>query len=94
MQVSERKTRHGDFIPPYTPGGRPDPHSDRRQEQIALMMQPYKGYFIEGDALLVHPFSPDLVCWRQRFGVGPFRFNHCNHALSASSVHREHERTG
>jgi hypothetical protein len=22
-------------------------------------MQPYKGYFIEGDAQLVHPFSPD-----------------------------------
>jgi len=24
-----------------------------------MMMQPYKGYFIEGSALLVHPFSPD-----------------------------------
>ena len=23
------------------------------------MMQPYKGYFIAGTALLVHPFSPD-----------------------------------
>jgi hypothetical protein len=23
------------------------------------MMQPYKGYFIDGSALLVHPFSPD-----------------------------------
>ena len=22
-------------------------------------MQPYKGYFISGDALIVHPFSPD-----------------------------------
>jgi hypothetical protein len=22
-------------------------------------MEPYKGYFIEGSALLVHPFSPD-----------------------------------
>jgi hypothetical protein len=22
-------------------------------------MQPYKGYFIEGNALPVHPFSPD-----------------------------------
>jgi hypothetical protein len=22
-------------------------------------MQPYKGYFIEGNALMVHPFSPD-----------------------------------
>jgi hypothetical protein len=24
-----------------------------------MMMQPYKGYFINGSALLVHPFSPD-----------------------------------
>jgi hypothetical protein len=24
-----------------------------------MMMRPYKGYFIEGSALLVHPFSPD-----------------------------------
>ena len=24
-----------------------------------MMMQPYKGYFIQGSALLVHPFSPD-----------------------------------
>jgi hypothetical protein len=23
------------------------------------MMQPYKGYFIDGSAMLVHPFSPD-----------------------------------
>jgi hypothetical protein len=23
------------------------------------MMQPYKGYLIEGSALLVHPFSPE-----------------------------------
>jgi hypothetical protein len=23
------------------------------------MMKPYKGYFIEGSALMVHPFSPD-----------------------------------
>jgi hypothetical protein len=28
------------------------------QEQITVM-QPYKGYFIECSALLVHPFSPD-----------------------------------
>ena len=27
MQVAERKARHGDFISPYTPRGRPDPHS-------------------------------------------------------------------
>jgi hypothetical protein len=24
-----------------------------------MMMQPYKGYFIQGSPLLVHPFSPD-----------------------------------
>jgi hypothetical protein len=24
-----------------------------------MMMQPYKGYFIEGSALMVHPFSRD-----------------------------------
>ena len=24
-----------------------------------MMMQPYNGYFIEGNALIVHPFSPD-----------------------------------
>jgi hypothetical protein len=23
------------------------------------MMEPYKGYFIKGSALMVHPFSPD-----------------------------------
>jgi hypothetical protein len=23
------------------------------------MMQPYKGYFIQGSALIVHPFSPE-----------------------------------
>jgi hypothetical protein len=59
MQVAERKTRHGNFISPYTPRRRPDAHSDRSgQEQITLM-QPYKGYLIAGSALLVHPFSPD-----------------------------------
>jgi hypothetical protein len=54
------KPRHGHFIAPYTAGGRPDTYSDRSgQEQTSLMMQPYKGYFIEGSALMVHPFSPD-----------------------------------
>jgi hypothetical protein len=24
-----------------------------------MMMRPYKGYFIDGNALMVHPFSPD-----------------------------------
>jgi hypothetical protein len=52
------KARHGNFIPPYTPGGRPYPHSDRSgQEQITLM-QPYNGYFITANAMPVHPFSP------------------------------------
>jgi hypothetical protein len=60
MQVSERKARHGNFISPYTPGGRPNAYSDRSwQEQITLMMQPYKGYFIDGSALPVHPVSRD-----------------------------------
>ena len=37
-KLSERKARHGNFISPYTPRRRPDPHSDRSwQEQIALM---------------------------------------------------------
>jgi hypothetical protein len=63
MQVFERKARHGNFIPPYTAGGRSYPYSDRSwQEQITLM-QPYKGYFIKGSALMVYPFSPDwYVC--------------------------------
>ena len=27
------------------------------------MMEPYKGYFIDGSALMTHPFSPDwYVC--------------------------------
>jgi hypothetical protein len=59
MQVAERKTRHGNFISSYIHRGRPHPHSDRSgQEQITLI-QPYKGYFIEGSALLVHPFTLD-----------------------------------
>src|SRR5262245_1770370 len=59
MQVAERKARHGHFISPYPTRGRSYPHSDRSgQEQITLM-ESYKGYFIAGSALLVHPFSPD-----------------------------------
>src|SRR5262249_51090443 len=59
MQVAERKARHGHFISPYPTRGRSYPHSDRSgQEQITLM-QPYKGYFITGSAMSVHPFSPD-----------------------------------
>ena len=58
-------------------------------------MQPYKGYFIEGSALLVHPFSPDWYVWRQHFGFGSFKHNRGNHALFsvAPAVHREHQRT-
>jgi hypothetical protein len=51
------------FFQAHPARGRPHPHSDRSgQEQTpleAMTMQPYKGYFIAGSALLVHPFSPD-----------------------------------
>src|SRR5215813_4144492 len=58
-KVAKRKARHVNFISPYTCRGRSYPHSDRsRQEQITVM-QPYKGYFITGSAMPVHPFSPD-----------------------------------
>jgi len=57
-------------------------------------MQPYKGYFIEGSALIVHQFSPDwyiggsiLVPGRSSSIVEITRF-------SVSAVHRQHERTG
>jgi hypothetical protein len=33
--------------------------SHRLRELEKQMMQPYKEYFIDGTALLVHPFSPD-----------------------------------
>jgi hypothetical protein len=36
-----------------------------------MMMQPYKGCFIEGSALLVHPFS-QTVTLRQRSGARSF----------------------
>jgi hypothetical protein len=91
MQVSKRKVLHGNVIPPDT--------SDRsRQEQQAALMQlivePYKGYFIEGSALLVHPFSPDyyvggsvLAPGRSESIVGITRFQ-------IQPVHHRHERTG
>jgi hypothetical protein len=41
------------------PCGRSYPHSDRSGQEKITLMQPYKGYFIQGSALLVHPFSPD-----------------------------------
>jgi len=36
------------------------------------MMQPYKGYFIEGSALMVHPFSPDWYVGRSVLVPGWF----------------------
>jgi hypothetical protein len=45
--------------PPYTARRRPYPHSDRSWQKQITLTQPYKGYFIEGSALMVHPFSPD-----------------------------------
>src|SRR5262245_55787630 len=59
MQAANRQERDRNFISPYTARRRPYPHSDRSgQEQIAVMQQ-YKRYFIDGDAMPVHPFSPD-----------------------------------
>jgi hypothetical protein len=37
-----------------------------------MMMQPYKGYFINVTALLVHPFSPDWYVGRSVFVSGHF----------------------
>jgi hypothetical protein len=56
------EARYGNFIPPYTRGGRTYSYSDRSGKTNctdAIVMQPYKEYFIKGSALLVHPFSPD-----------------------------------
>ena len=51
------KTRHGNFISPYSARRRPYPHSDRSgQEQITLM-QLYKGYS-----------SRAVRCWSIRLG--------------------------
>jgi hypothetical protein len=35
------------------------------------MMQPYKGYFISGSALMVHPFSPDWYVCGSVYVSGP-----------------------
>ena len=35
------------------------------------MIQLYKGYFINGSALLVHPFSLDWYVGGSVFGAGP-----------------------
>jgi hypothetical protein len=42
--LAERKTRHGNFIPPYTSRRRPYPYSDRSEQEQIAVMQPYKGY--------------------------------------------------
>ena len=34
-------------------------------------MQPYKGYFISGSALMVHPFSPDWYVCGSVYVSGP-----------------------
>ena len=52
-KVAKRKARHVNFISPYTCRGRSYPHSDRSGQEQITMMQPYKGYFITGSALLV-----------------------------------------
>jgi len=57
-----------------------NPHSDRSWQEQITVMQPYKGYFIAGSALMIHPFSPDwyvggsvlvqgavVQSWRSRF---------------------------
>src|SRR5499433_655254 len=58
-KVAKRKARHVNFISPYTARRQSYPHSDRSGQEQITVMQPYKGYFITGSALLVHPFSPD-----------------------------------
>jgi hypothetical protein len=37
-----------------------------------MLMQPYKGYFIEGSALLVHPFSPEWYVGGSVFVQGSY----------------------
>jgi hypothetical protein len=37
-----------------------------------MMMQPYKGYFIDGSALLVHPVSPDWYVGGNVYVSGPY----------------------
>lgn len=56
-------------------------------------MQPYKGYFIEGSALMVHPFSPDwyiggsvLVSGRSGSIIGVTRFQLQRFAVSMKEL--------
>ena len=58
-----------------------------------MMMQPYKGYFINGSALMVHPFSPDWYVGGSVLVPGRSS-SIVEIGLSASAVHREHQRTG
>ena len=41
----------------HTNGSRPRYKAPKQEREIGL--QPYKGYFVTGDAMPVHPFSPD-----------------------------------
>jgi hypothetical protein len=40
-----------------------------------MTIQPYKRYFIEGTALLIHPVQPGLARWRQRAKAGAAKFD-------------------
>ena len=57
-------------------------------------MQPYKGYFVEGSVMMVHPVSPDYFVGGSVLMPGSLWFYRGNHALSTSAVHRRHKRTG
>ncbi len=46
-------------------------------------MQLYKGYFIKGSALLVHPFSPEWYVGGS-FGAGMPQFYRGNYSLRTS----------
>src|SRR5262245_19223300 len=59
MQAANRQARHRNFIPPYTTRTPSHPYSDRSEQEQTTVMQPYKGYFIDGDAMPVHLYSPD-----------------------------------
>src|SRR5262247_1790535 len=93
-KVAKRKARHVNFISPYTCRGRSYPHSDRSGQEQITMMQPYKGYFITGSALLVHPFSPHWYVGGSVLVPGRGSSIVEGYPLSVSAVHRKHQRTG
>src|SRR5262245_17049651 len=59
MQAANRQARDRNVIAPYTASRPTHPHSDKSRHEQITVMEPYKGYFIDGDAMPVHPFSPD-----------------------------------